>query len=297
MLDEMGKWHTPYVLGIFDDCSRLCCHMQWYLAETAENLVHGFCQGLQKCGIPRALLKDNGAAMVSAEFVGGLEALSIEDKRTRPYTPAMNGKCEFVWSRIESRLIAMLEGYKDLTLKELNDLTQAWVEMEYNRHIHRELEASPIAIYQEKKNVGRPCPDSEALRMAFRGEYRRRQRKSDGTISLLGCRYEVPSRLRTCDDLLVKVARWNLSFVHVIDTRTGKIIDRIYPLDRQANADGRRRLVESPVTINPVISTRDLPPLLNQLMSDYRSLGILPAYIPKDDLPKERICKDEHEQS
>ena len=29
----------PQLLGILDDRSRLCCHLQWYLAETAEDLV------------------------------------------------------------------------------------------------------------------------------------------------------------------------------------------------------------------------------------------------------------------
>ena len=32
----------------FDDCSRLACHLQWYLDETAEALAHGLAQA---CGI------------------------------------------------------------------------------------------------------------------------------------------------------------------------------------------------------------------------------------------------------
>ena len=40
-----GQWHVPLALGILDDHSRLCCHLQWYLSETAEDLVHGLSQG------------------------------------------------------------------------------------------------------------------------------------------------------------------------------------------------------------------------------------------------------------
>ncbi|MBI5441832.1 MAG: hypothetical protein HY900_11555, partial [Deltaproteobacteria bacterium] len=58
VLDEAGRWHTPVALAIVDDRSRLCCHLQFYLAETAENLIHGLTQALLKRGLPRALLVD-----------------------------------------------------------------------------------------------------------------------------------------------------------------------------------------------------------------------------------------------
>ncbi len=50
------------LLGILDDRSRLACHLQWYLAETAENVAHGLSQAIQKRGLPRAAMSDNGAA-------------------------------------------------------------------------------------------------------------------------------------------------------------------------------------------------------------------------------------------
>jgi putative transposase len=42
-----GQWVHPKILGILDDLTRLCVHAQWYLAETAENLIHGLSQALQ----------------------------------------------------------------------------------------------------------------------------------------------------------------------------------------------------------------------------------------------------------
>ena len=56
------------MLGILDDHSRLCCHLQWYLSETAEDLVHGLSQAIQKRGLPRALMTDNGSAMIAEEI-------------------------------------------------------------------------------------------------------------------------------------------------------------------------------------------------------------------------------------
>ena len=58
-------WSKPYLLGILDDRSRLCCHLQWYLTETAEDLVHGLAQALMKRGLPRFMT--DGAAMIAPQ--------------------------------------------------------------------------------------------------------------------------------------------------------------------------------------------------------------------------------------
>jgi putative transposase len=91
VLTPQGQWVTPLALGILDDHSRLACHVQWYLAETAENLVHGLCQAFQKRGLPRSLLTDNGSAMIAGETTQGLVRLSIVHRTTLPYAAWQNG--------------------------------------------------------------------------------------------------------------------------------------------------------------------------------------------------------------
>src|SRR5260221_2350405 len=110
ILTPSGEWKKPRLLGILDDRSRLCCHMQWYLDETAEALIHGLSQAFQKRGLPRALLTDNGAAMLAAETTEGLERLGVLHHTTLPYSPEQNGKQESFWGQIEGRLLPMLEG-------------------------------------------------------------------------------------------------------------------------------------------------------------------------------------------
>lgn len=75
VLSGTGEWVTPLLLGVLDDCSRLVCHAQWYLDETAKTLVHGLCQAFQKRALPRALMTDNGSAMVAEEVREGLHRL------------------------------------------------------------------------------------------------------------------------------------------------------------------------------------------------------------------------------
>jgi len=87
LLDASGRWHRPVALAILDDRSRLCCHLQFYMAQTAECLVHGLLQALMKRGLPRALMTDNGAAMLAEETRRGLQRLAIQHETTLPYSP------------------------------------------------------------------------------------------------------------------------------------------------------------------------------------------------------------------
>ena len=115
VLTRAGAWVKPMLLGVIDDRSRLVCHLQWYLDETAQSLVHGLGQAFMKRGLPRALMTDNGAAMLSQEVTTGLATLGVVHQTTLPYSPYQNAKQESFWGRVEGRLMAMLEGEQALT--------------------------------------------------------------------------------------------------------------------------------------------------------------------------------------
>jgi transposase InsO family protein len=296
VLTATGAWVTPQLLGVLDDRSRLACHVQWYLRdENAEDLVHGLSQAIQKRGLPRALLTDNGPAETAAEVVQGLARLGVQHETTLAHSPYQNGKQENFWSQVEGRLLAMLEHCQDLTLAMLNEATQAWVELEYHRRVHTETGETPLARFLAGPNVGRPSPSSDALRLAFMAEEYRTQRKSDGTLSLDGVRFEVPSRYRHLDRVAVRWARWDLGHVYLVDDRRGAILCRLFPLDRAANADGRRRTLE-PLGSPPLPLAPPAPaiaPLLEKLLADYRATGLPPGYLPKDDGATTRPKEDE----
>ncbi len=291
VVTHTGQWQRPIVLGILDDHSRLCCHLQWYLSETAEDLVHGLSQAIQKRGLPRALLTDNGPAMLAEEVSEGLLRLGIVHEKTLPYSPYQNGKQEAFWSSLEGRLMEMLDGLAKLTLEFLNEATQAWVEMEYNRAVHREISSAPVERFAHAADVLRASPSSDALREAFRREVQRRQRTSDGTVSLEGVRFEIPARYRHFTDVVLRYARWDLGRVDLLDERQGTILTPIYPLDRTANADGRRALLADTgdrpgdVSNDPdhsgQRSRHQLPPLLKRILEEYSASGIPPAYLPQ----------------
>lgn len=282
-----SAWRHPAtgldVTFVIDDRSRLVCHLQWYLDETAESLVHSLRQAFMKRGLPRALMTDNGAAMLAEESTTGLAELSVLHQTTLPYSPYQNAKQESFWGRVEGRLMAMLEGEASLTLDTLNLATQAWVEQEYHRTRHSEIDATPLAHYLAGPNVARPCPATDVLGAAFRIEVVRRQRRSDGTVSLQGARFEIPSRYRHLEQVYLRYARWDLDRVDLIDPRTGAILCPVKPIDKSANANSQRRRLSAVTADLSPLPPKGLPALMTELLADYAATGVPPAYLPTHD--------------
>ena len=286
VLRPCGKWVYPILLGILDDRSRLCCHAQWYLAEGARELCHGLSQAFQKRGLPRAILFDNGSAMIARETEEGLTRLSVLHENTLPYSPYQNGKQESWWNQIEGRLLPMLEGVADLSLEALNEATLAWIEMEYNRKVHSETGQAPLRRYLEDKDVGRLSPGTQELQRAFTAEVTRTQRRSDGTISLAGIRFEIPSRYGHLEKLCLRFASWDLSCVYLCERKSGIILCRLYPLDKAKNAEGVRARRSNSATATsgqreaPAPSSSGMAPLLEKIIRQYAITGLPPAYLP-----------------
>ena len=298
VLEADGRWIKPILLGVIDDHSRLGCHLQWYRSEDTKALVHGFCQALAKRGLPRACLTDNGSAMISEEFTAGLQTLGIVHERTLSHSPYQNGKQENLWATLEGRLMAMIGSTQELTLERLNLLTQVWLEHDYHRNRHSEIGTTPLQRFTQACSVGRDAPDSDTLRRAFRKRARRRQRRTDGTCSLEGRRFEIPGRFAQLEYVTLSYARWDLSVVELVDPDTGLTLSRIYPLDKHANATGLRRAREytsstaderRPHAIDPAqavmcaVDEHGLSPLMRKHLRDFSATGMPPGFIPSPD--------------
>jgi hypothetical protein len=71
----------------------------------------------------------------------------------------------------------------------------------------------------------------------------------------------------------------------MVDAGTSRELCRLYPLDKRANADRRRRALQpagSPPT--PAVQRDgEVAPLLVRLIEEYRASGLPPAYLPKHD--------------
>lgn len=285
VLDTAGRWQTPIALAILDDRSRLCCHLQFYLDETAQSLVHGLTQAFLKRGLPRALMTDNGSAMLAEETRQGLARLAVEHKTTLPYSPYQNGKQEVFWAQLEGRLLEMMRTVEPLSLAFLNQAAQAFVEQDYHRRVHRETRQTPLERLLEGPQVSRLTPDLDTLRQAFCRQVRRSQRRSDATVTVEAIRYEVPARFRHLRQLLLRYPGWDKSRLWLVDEHSGTLLTTLLPQDKQANSSGRRRSLspEPAETICPAPQP-GMPALLSQWLADYAATGLPPAYLPKEEI-------------
>jgi transposase InsO family protein len=290
VLDDEGRWHTPVLCAVLDDRSRVCCHLQWYLAENARNLVHALMQAMLKRGLPRALMTDNGSAMLAEETREGLARLGVIHETTLPYSPYQNGKQEVFWAQVEGRLLELLRGTTPLRLDFLNSTTQAWVEQDYHRRRHSEIGCPPIERLLADAEVSRPVPDMDALNLAFTRMVTRNQRKSDATVTVDGVRFEVPSRFRCLSRLTLRHAGWDLSRLVLVDPDRGNPLAYLLPQDKEKNASGQRRTLE-PMEAQPAaskVSVGEIPALLRKWLADYAATGLPPAYLAVQEVPDER---------
>ncbi len=242
-------------------------------------------------------MSDNGSAMKSAEFTSGLMALGIQHELTQIYSPEQNGKIESFWGIFEGRFMAMLENMTELTLDDLNRLAVLWVEHEYNQRVHREMGETPLQRYLGDRRVGRECPDSATLRQAFRRIVTRRQRRTDGTVSLEGKRFEIPSRYQNLSETRLRYAQWDLSQVELLDPHHPISLCQLYPLDKAGNGDGQRRVREArsdPRAKPPAASdaeqrsaSQELPPLLKKLQAEFAATGLPPVFVNKPERKEE----------
>ncbi len=127
---------------------------------------------------------------------------------------------------------------------------------------------------------------AEKLQEAFTTEVTRTQRRSDGTLSLSGIRFEIPSRYGHMQRIAVRYANWDLSWVYLCDSRTGAILCRLYPQDKAKNAEGIRARRQSPHSETQAQNQEQGPPasgvapLLEKILRQYAATGVPPAYLP-----------------
>jgi hypothetical protein len=152
--------------------------------------------------------------------------------------------------------------------------------MEYHRRRHGETGQAPIERFLAGPDLTRPVPALDDLVRAFTASAQRVQRQSDGTLSVQGVRYEVPNRYRHLRRLQVRYASWDRSTAQLVDARTDQLLCRLYPVDRAANADGRRRVNQSVETTPTPSASGEMAALLTQLLAEYAATGLPAAYLP-----------------
>jgi hypothetical protein len=96
--------------------------------------------------------------------------------------------------------------------------------------------------------------------------------------------------------VVIRYAQWDLARVDVVDPNTGVIVARILPLDKERNADGKRRHLQSVTDAPPPVRSGEPAPLLRKLMQEHAATGLPPGYLPKHERPVvENATADDHD--
>jgi putative transposase len=191
-----GRLRKVYLVSLIDDASRLVAHSAFCLGETALDIEGVLKQALLKRGVPVKWIVDNGAAYRANTLQGICVRLGIHLIYCRPYAPEGKGKLERWHRTFRDQFLSELDDSKIADLHDLNARLWAWLESIYHCTPHDGLDGlTPLARYQQDlpkiRTLGQRAATLDAL---FYHRIQRHVRK-DGTVSYLGCRFEVAYEL------------------------------------------------------------------------------------------------------
>lgn len=104
--------YRVYMIGFMDDHSRFMVSWGLYRFQTAANVMEVFRAGIEKHGMPKEVLSDNGRQYYTwrgkSKFTELLTKLGIRHIRSRPYHPQTLGKVESFWRNLYQECLTQL---------------------------------------------------------------------------------------------------------------------------------------------------------------------------------------------
>jgi len=180
------------LIAFIDDASRVCCHGQFFPAETVDTLIESLRAAFYKRGVPHALYVDNGSIYSSKEIIQICARVGCLLHHTPVRDGAAKGKIERFFRTVRDQFLAR---ELDLSsLEALNRLFTQWVEEHYNAQVHSVLGMSPLDRFALDRKSVRFLPPNEANDELFFVEEERHVR-ADNTFSFKSLRFEAPRHL------------------------------------------------------------------------------------------------------
>jgi transposase InsO family protein len=235
------------LIAFLDDASRVCCHGQFFPAETVDTLIESFRAAFYKRGVPHALYVDHGSIYSSKEILQICARVGCLLHHTPVRDGAAKGKIERFFRTVRDQFLA-----RDLDLSSLETLNRQfthWVEEDYNAREHSVLGMSPLDRFALDRKWLRFLPPNEANDELFFVEEERHVR-ADNTFSFKSLRWEAPRHLpdRTIHIRFQRSAPASRVVVYYKGERMGeaRLLDAI--------ANDRKPLI-TPTTLNAQPST------------------------------------------
>jgi putative transposase len=218
------------LIAFIDDASRVCCHGQFFPAETTDTLIEALRAAFYKRGVPQALYVDNGSIYTSKEIMQICARVGCLLHHAPVRDGAAKGKVERFFRTVREQFLV-----RALDLSSLETLNRAfieWVEERYNAQPHSVLGMPPLDRYALDRRRVRFLPPNEANDELFFIEEDRLVR-TDNTFSFKAVRFEAPRHL---PDRTVQVRFERRQPTHrVVVYYKGERMGEARPLDMLAN--------------------------------------------------------------
>lgn len=197
-----GPWVTRagggrmqvFLHATLDDASRLIPHAQFYTSQGLDACLDCLRQAITRRGIPVRLYIDNAKMYRSPQLARIAASLGTLIIHSRPYQPEGRGKIERCFRTVREQFLANLDPKRLLSLDELNDRLQAWIDESYHRVQHSTLGTTPLLRWQRDIEQVRQLPPATDLRRLFFHRLDRLVRR-DSTFLLHNRLYEAPPHL------------------------------------------------------------------------------------------------------
>lgn len=229
-----GKWRKSFLIAFIDDASRVITHGEFFYRDNTDNMIDAFRTALFKRGKPERLYFDNGANYTSKEILQACVRLDIHLSHAPIRDGAAKGKIERFFRGFRDRFLVQHIEFQ--SLDELNELTQDWIENDYNSQHHTGIQMVPIDRFNLDHNRIQFLTDDEYTEEIFFIEENRKVSKTN-VFSINSQKYECPVDLR---DKKIQVrydrTRRNRFIVYFDDKRMGEAA----LLDLHYNANQRK---------------------------------------------------------
>lgn len=193
--DHAGKLHKAILIAFLDDATRRVLYAHFSFSENALEFERGILHILRSHGRPRRLYTDNGATFVSGQTRRILDTLGIPLIHSRPGIPKGRGKIERFFRTVRTQFEVTLDPGSIRSIQDYDMRFRSWLESEYHRQPHAGLGGrTPLDAYLSgTDHIFRVDPSID-LDEVFCHEDSRVV-ANDGTVSVHGIHYEVPSIL------------------------------------------------------------------------------------------------------
>ena len=188
-----GQWKKTFLIAFIDDASRLITHAEFFYRDNTDNMIDAFRTALYKRGKPERLYFDNGANYTSKEILQACIRLDIRLSHAPVRDGAAKGKIERFFRGFRDRFLVLHQHFD--SLQQLNQLTQAWIEDQYNNQPHSSIQMRPLDRFNLDHNRITFLSNDAFTEEVFFVEEERRVSKVN-VLSINNQKFECPVDLR-----------------------------------------------------------------------------------------------------